>query len=185
MKKVILAVITGFVLTACSTTDKYDRRAEEARKRQEAAAQRAVDKAPQWMNKLPESTNAVYASGSAVSQDFSMADMKAKNIALASICMAAGGEVDKSSKIYMMDNGNAGSETSEVAIRAMCRRVDVSGAELVEIVRIPENGRYRSYVLMSLPTGEANAIQKRKDQLKANEAAATRSKEAFQELDQR
>lgn len=184
MKRIILVTATILSIAACSSTDKYDRRADEARQRQEAAAERAVSKAPQWMNKLPESANAVYASGSAVSQDFSMADMKAKNIALASICMAAGGEVDKSSKIYMVDNGNAGSETSEVAIRSMCRRVDVSGAELVEVVRIPENGRYRSYVLMSLPTGEANAIQRRKDQLKANEAANTRSKEAFKELDQ-
>jgi predicted ATPase len=135
------------------------------------------------MSKLPESKEAVYANGTAISRDFAMADMKAKTIAFASICMAAGGEVDKSSKIYMSDNESAGAEQSEVAIRSMCRKVDVSGAEVVETKRIAENGRYRTFVLLALPTGEANAIVKRKDQLRANKNAAERSDRAFTDLD--
>lgn len=182
MKKYIFAVPFVTVLAACGTTNVYDKRADAERERQDRAAERAVDRAPKWMNKLPESKDAVYANGTAVSRDFAMADMKAKNIAFSSICMAAGGEVDKSSKIYMSDTESASAENSEVAIRSMCRRVDVSGAEVVETVRIAENGRFRSYVLVALPTGEANAILKRKDQQRATKNAAERSERAFDEL---
>lgn len=183
MKKLLLVIPFVAVLAACGTTDPYEKRANVERERQDRAAERAVDQAPKWMSKLPESKDAVYAHGTAISRDFSMADMKAKTIAYASICMAAGGEVDKSSKIYMSDNENASAEHSEVAIRSMCRKVDISGAELVEVKRVAENGRFRSYVLVSLPTGEANAIQKRKDQQKANESARKNFDRSMNELD--
>lgn len=183
MNKILLVAALASILSACSTTNTYEKRAETERVRQDRAAERAVEQAPKWMDKLPESKDAVYANGSAVSRDFAMADMKAKTIAFASICMAAGGEVDKSSKIYMSDSESAGAEQSEVAIRSMCRKVDISGAEVVEAKRIAENGRYRSYVLLALPTGEANAIQKRKDQMKANESAKKNFDRSMNELD--
>jgi len=182
MKKLFLMLTVATVLVACGTTNVYDKRADAERERQDKAAERAIDRAPKWMSKLPESKNAVYANGSAVSRDFAMADMKAKTIALSSICMAAGGEVDKSSKMYMNDTESASAENSEVAIRSMCRRVDISGAEIVETVRVAENGRFRSYVLLALPTGEANAIMKRKDQLRASKNAVERSDKAFEDL---
>jgi hypothetical protein len=186
MFKLIFAVVVASVLSACSTTgDTYDKRAEVERSRNEKAVERAIDKAPKWMNELPKSNNAVYANGSAVSRDFSMADMKAKLIAFSSICMAAGGEVDKNGKIYMTDTEESSTERSEVAIRSMCRGVDVSGTEIVETVRVPENGRFRSYVLVSLPTGDANPIVKRKDARRAAEESRVRSDKAFKELDDR
>lgn len=182
MKKLLLVVPVIAILAACSTTDTYEKRAETERVRQDRAAERAVDQAPKWMTKLPESKDAVYANGTAVSRDFAMADIKARTIAYSSICMAAGGEVDKSSKIYMNDTENASSEHSEVAIRSMCRKVDISGAEVVETKRIAENGRFRTYVLVALPTGEANAIQKRKDQVRANDAARKNFDRSMDEL---
>lgn len=183
MKKLFLLLPVMAVLAACGTTNVYDKRADVERDRQDRAAERAVNQAPKWMTKLPESQSAVYATGSAVSRDFSMADSKARSIAYSSICMAAGGTVDKSSKIYMNDTESASSENSEMVIRSMCKTVDISGVEIVETVRVAENGRFRSYVLVALPTGEANAIQKRKDQLRANKNAVERSDRAFDELD--
>jgi hypothetical protein len=183
MKKLFVLAPIAAILAACGSTNVYDKRADSERERHDRAVERSIDKAPKWMSKLPESQNAVYANGSAVSRDFAMADMKAKNIAFSSICMAAGGEVDKSSKVYMNDTESATAENSEVAIRSMCRRVDISGADIVETVRVAENGRFRSYVLVALPTGEANAIMKRKDQLRASKNAAERSDRAFNELD--
>lgn len=182
MKKFLVLAPIAAILAACGSTNVYDKRADNERERREQAVERSINKAPKWMSKLPESQNAVYANGSAVSRDFAMADMKAKNIAFSSICMAAGGEVDKSSKIYMNDTESTSVENSEVAIRSMCRRVDVSGAEVVETVRVAENGRFRSYVLVALPTGEANAIVKRKDQLRASKNSAIKSDSAFEEL---
>jgi hypothetical protein len=183
MNKLFLMLPVVTVLAACGTTTVYDKRADAERERHERAVERSIDKAPKWMSKLPESQSAVYANGTAVSRDFSMADSKARSIAYSSICMAAGGTVDKSSKIYMNDTEAATAENSEMAIRSMCKTVDISGVETVETVRVSENGRFRSYVLVALPTGEANAILKRKDQLRANKNASERADSAFKELD--
>jgi hypothetical protein len=135
------------------------------------------------MSELPVSTNAVYANGSAVSQDMSMADYKAKLFAYGKICMAAGGRVSQQSKMFMMDNSSASYETSEVAIRGVCPDVDITGVETKEVKRIAEGTRFRSYVLVALPTGDANVLKKQKDQAKLQSQAAGRSRQAFEELD--
>lgn len=183
MKKLFWISPIIVILAGCGTTDRYEKRAELERERQEKAVDLAISKAPKWMSKLPESKDAVYANGTAVSRDFAMADEKAKVIALSKICMSAGGEVDKNSKVYMNDTNSVSTENSETAIRSMCRRVDVTGAEVVEAVHVSENGRFRTYVLMSLPMGIANQLQIRKDQIRANENSRAQSDKAFKELD--
>jgi hypothetical protein len=152
------------------------------RVRREAAAEKSIDRAPKWMSELPVSTSAVYANGSAVSQDMSMADYKAKLFAYGKICMAAGGKVSQQSKIFMMDNTDASYETSEVAIRGVCPDVDITGVEIKEVKRFAEGTRFRSYVLVVLPTGDANALKKQKEQSKMQSLAAGRSRQAFGEL---
>lgn len=183
MKKFLFVVPFVAILTACGTTNTYDKRADFERERQEKAVERAIDKAPKWMTELPKSNNAVYANGTAASRDFAMSDMKAKTIAYSHICMAAGGEVDKTSKVYMNDTESASTENSEVAIRSLCRKVDITGVEVVDTVRISENGRFRTYVLVALPTGEANRLQSRKDQIRANENSRVQADKAFKDLD--
>lgn len=185
MNKLFLALPLVSVLVACGTTDPYEKRANSERERQDKAVERAIDRAPKWMTKLPESKDAVYANGTAVSRDFAMADEKAKVIALSKICMSAGGEVDKSSKVYMNDTESFSAENSETAIRSMCRRVDVTGAEVVETVHTAENGRFRTYVLMSLPMGDANLLLDRKDKIRMRENSRVQSEKAFRDLENR
>ena len=194
MKKVF-AILPLIALVACSSTktpvsnapvlptETYDNRAAVSQIDREAQVNKSITQAPEWMAKLPVSNNAVYANGSAVSTDMSMADYKAKLFAFGKICMAAGGKVDQQSKIFMQDTAVASTEVSELAIRSMCPSVDITGTEIREVKRIAEGGRFRTYVLLALPTGDANALQKRKDQLKLNEGAVQRGKEAFKELD--
>ena len=183
MKKLLLAVPVISLLAACSSTDTYDKRVDAERERNVKAVERSIDKAPKWMSELPKSNSAVYANGTAISRDFAMSDIKAKNIAYSQICMAAGGEVDKTSKIYMNDTEAASTENSELAIRSLCRKVDITGVEVVDTVRVNENGRFRTYVLVALPTGEANSLQRRKDQLRASDNARVQSERAFKDMD--
>jgi hypothetical protein len=183
MKNIFVLIPVVAALTACGTTDVYQKRAEEARERQEKYVERSIDKAPKWMTELPKSTGAVYANGTAVSGDFSMADEKAKITALGKICITAGGEVDMQSRVFRNDIGDTSNENSEMAVRGMCRRVDVTGAEIVEIKRVAEGPRYRTYVLMALPLGEANQLKRDKVNQKISQQTATRSTEAFKELD--
>lgn len=197
MKKV-LVILPLIALVACGSTkpapasvsnapvlptEQYDNRAAVSQIDREALVNRSVTQAPDWMSKLPLSNNAVYANGSAVSSDMSMADYKAKLFAFGKICMAAGGKVDQQSKIFMQDTSIASTEVSELAIKSMCPSVDITGVEIKDVKRFAEGSRFRSYVLVALPTGEANTMQRRKDQLKLNNRADQRSGEAFREMD--
>lgn len=184
MRRLFAFVPVIAVLAACSSApkDPYERRAYEERQRQEQAVERSLDKAPKWMTEVPTSASAVYANGTAVSGDFSMADYKAKMIAYGKICIAAGGVISQQGKIFMQDSGNASYETSEMAIKTMCPSVDITGVEIKEIKRIAEGTRYRTYVLVALPTGSANALQQRRDQIRLQNRAESRSAEAFREM---
>lgn len=185
MLKILTFVPVVALVAACSSApkDPYERRAYEERERREQLVERSLDKAPKWMTELPTSASAVYANGTSVSGDFSMADYKAKMIAFGKICVAAGGTVSQQGKIFMQDAGDASYETSEMAIKTMCPSVDVTGVEVKEIKRIAEGSRYRTYVLVALPTGDANSLQKRKDQLRLQNRADARSATAFREMD--
>jgi hypothetical protein len=183
MKKLFVILAVSALVSACGSTDPYQKRADQDRERQERSVARAIDKAPEWMAKLPRSNSAVYASGTAVSGDMGMADEKAKMQAFGNICTTAGGEVDKQSRVFRSDVGDQSVENSSMAIRSMCRTVDVSGAEVVELRRVSQGTQYRSYVLVALPTGDANPVQQRRDRQRAAAQATRQADQAFRELD--
>ena len=183
MKKILLLVPIVAILAACGTTkDAYERRADDVRERQERYVNKAIDQAPKWMSQPPLSNSAVYEAGSAVSADFSMADIKAKADAYGKICMAAGGTVSQRTKIYRTDSERASTEMSEMAMRTSCSTVDLTGVEVKEIKRVAEGTRFRVYVLVALPTGDANILRRAKEEAKQREVAASRSDQAFKEL---
>jgi hypothetical protein len=185
MKQVLLVAAVATVLAGCAggSNERFERKAEAERERQTKHIERAVSEAPKWMSKLPESKDAVYANGSAVSPDMSMAADKAKLVAFGKVCMAAGGTVDQRNTMFRTDSNDASVEKSELAIRGVCRAVDISGVEIVEVKTIAEGNRFRTFVLVALPTGDANAIQKRKDQVRAEENARIRGEQVFREMD--
>jgi len=185
MKKILLATALAVGLVGCAGTsnDRYERKADAERERMTAYNERAVSEAPKWMTKLPESKDAVYANGTATSPDMSMAADKAKLVAYGKVCMAAGGTVDQRNTMFRTDTNDASVEKSELAIRGMCRAVDISGVEIAEVKTIAEGNRFRTYVLVALPTGDANAIQKRKDQIRLQNQALQRSDQVFREMD--
>ncbi len=186
MKKILFvaAMAAGLVGCAGTSNDRYERKADSERERMAAYNERAVSEAPKWMAKLPESKDAVYANGTATSPDMSMAADKAKLVAYGKVCMAAGGTVDQRNTMFRTDTNDASMEKSELAIRGMCRAVDISGVEIAEVKTIAEGNRFRTYVLVALPTGDANAIQKRKDQIRLQNQALQRSDQVFREMDQ-
>jgi hypothetical protein len=186
MKKLLAVLPMVAAISACSTTgDHFDKRVGNERERQEKLADRAIDKAPKWMTEVPKSDSAIYHNGTAVSADMGMAMNKAKVMAFGKLCMSAGGQVNQNSKIYRLD-GTAGSsnEHSEMAIKSFCPNVDISGVEIVETKLISEGAGFRSYVLVALPTGKANAIQTQRAEREQRKFVEQRSREAYRELDQ-
>lgn len=182
MKSLILIPIVA-ILAACGTTDPYAKRADAERERQEKYVERSVDKAPKWMLEVPKSASAVYANGTNTSTSWEMALHKAKADAYSKICMSAGGTASQSTKIYRADNNKSSTELSEMVIRTRCSEVDVTGVEVAEKKIVPEGTMYRAYVLIALPTGDANILKRAKDQQRLAEIAAKRAPEAFKELD--
>ena len=183
MKNIIaLAVVAS--LAACNSVPKenYEKKAYEENQRQEKAVVSAIDNIPKWMKAMPNSDNAVFATGTAVSNDLSMSEWKAKMFAFGKICIAAGGKVEQQGKVFMQETGEFSNETSELAIKTMCPSVDITGTEVREVKQVAEGNRYRTYVLVALPTGDANLLQKRKDKLAAAARAQRRSDETFKDL---
>lgn len=179
----ILAALT-LLLTACGTTDPYAKRAEQERNYRERQVERSLDNAPKWMLTVPKSASAVYSNGTNTSSSWEMALHKAKADAYGKICMTAGGTASQRTKIYRADQNQASSELSEMTIISSCKSVDITGVEVAEKKIVSEGGMYRAYVLIALPTGDANILRKAADQRKLNEISAKRAPEAFKETEQ-
>jgi hypothetical protein len=129
------------------------------------------------MSKLPKAPGFIFENGTATSSDFGFADIKAKAMAYAKICTAAGGKIRQQTKIFRSDSGDASVDQSELAIRSMCADVDITGVETVEMKHVSEGNRIRTYVLVTLPLGDKNVLKATKD-------AQARAPEAFRELDE-
>lgn len=185
MKKAFFILPIAAALSACSTTNAFDNQANSVRERQERYTANSISNIPDWMNNPPaNSASVVYATASAVSGDMAMADEKAKAIALGKICSANGGTVDKTSKIYMLDDGGQTQERSEMAIRSKCRQIDVTGVQAVKIKRVAEGSRYRTYVLVALPLGDANVLKQERVQQSNRVDTKAQSDAMFREIDE-
>jgi hypothetical protein len=177
MKKLILVSALSGLLVACgSTGTNYSAQYSAPNTLQTAQMQSAIKEAPVWMSRLPKAEGYIFENGTATSGDFSFADMKAKAMAYAKICTAAGGKIRQQTKIFRSDSGDASVEQSEMALRSMCPDVDITGVETVEMKHVAEGNRIRTYVLVTLPIGSRNVIKNTRD-------AETRAPDAFRELD--
>ena len=177
MKKLALALVATGVLSACSTKGPdYSAMYGSQSKLQTAQMNSAVEQAPAWMSRLPKAPGYIFENGTATSADFGFADIKAKSMAYAKICTAAGGKVRSQVKIFRSDNGDASTDQSEMALRSMCPDVDITGVETVEMKHVSEGNRIRTYVLVTLPIGDKNVLKSAKD-------AEARAPGAFKELD--
>ena len=173
MKKLAIVVAVAGVLSACGTTGTNYSAQYSQPTQNSSQTSNAISQAPEWMSKLPKAPGYVFENGTATSSDFGFADIKAKTIAYSKICTAAGGKVRQQTKMYKSDNGDTGTESSEMAVRSMCADVDITGIETVEMKHVADGNRIRTYVLVALPTsGIANKDVKRS------------AKEAFKELDE-
>jgi hypothetical protein len=177
MKKLAIAMAVTGILTACGTSGtNYSAMYSGQDSVKTAQMNSAIGQAPEWMSKLPKAPGYIFENGTATSSDFGFADIKAKAMAYAKICTAAGGKIRQQTKIFKSDTGDTSVDHSELAIRSMCANIDITGVETVEMKHVSEGNRIRTYVLVTLPLGDKNVLKATKD-------AAARAPEAFRELD--
>jgi hypothetical protein len=187
MKKILTLLPIVAILAACGTTDVYQKRADAQYEREEKAIDQALKRRPNWMGKLPTSESAVFAAAEGSAETQHMAVHTARTNALSEICQSAGGTVSSQTKQY--DTGSKNSSSIEKVTRTNCNAVDVTGVETYGAKNIDENpvvvrsgNRYTAYVLIALPTGDANIQRKYKDGLKREERELANRTEAFKEL---
>lgn len=182
MKKQIRVIAVGgafgILLSACGTNPVQQAQVQQQEdyRQQARVAKQAVSEAPAWMTRLPKESGVIYENGTAISSDFSMADLKAKTMAYVKICTGAGGKVRSQMKMYRADNDASSVEQSELTVRSLCPDVDITGVETIEMKHVAEGNRIRSYVLVALPLGSKNIAKSAKE-------IQNRSGEAFKELD--
>jgi hypothetical protein len=170
--------VIGLFLSACGTSpvnQSQNQRADDYQQ-QARVAKQAISEAPEWMSRLPKESGVIYENGTAISSDFSMADLKAKTMAYVKICTSAGGKVRSQMKMYRADTDAASVEKSELTVRSLCPDVDITGVETVEMKHVSEGNRIRTYVLVALPLGSKNIARSTKD-IQNNSGAA------FKDLD--
>jgi hypothetical protein len=188
MKKILLLVPIIAVLAACGTTrDAYERRADNEREYREKAIDQALKKRPEWMSRVPVSDSAVFAAAEGTAGSYNMAVHLARTNALTDICYSAGGTVDSQTKQF--ETSGSRSSLIEKATRTRCNAVDVTGVETYGAKNVGDNpvvvrsgDQYTAYVLLALPTGDANILRRAKEEAKQREIAAGRSEQAFKEL---
>jgi len=185
MKKAFVLIPIVALLTACgSTRDPYERRAENERNLRVKVSEKILDKTPDWYNKIPISDSAVYEVGLGSSFSMTDADAYAKNDAFGKLCMTAGGKTSQMTKTYSSEGERSRTQLNERATKSYCPQVDLTGVEQREIKRIvTADGKVNTYVLIVLPTGDANILRKAREAHAEREIAMKRAPEAFKELD--
>jgi hypothetical protein len=185
MKKTLLLIPIVAMLAACGTTDKLGDRAEYIRKAEIKDRERVIDQTPDWYFKVPVSNSAIYKAGMGQASSPSMAVHLASVDAYAQICAAAEGQVTSQTKDFATES----SKTSRVerATRTNCNNVSIAGVENGDVKGnnpkvISTRDGYTAYILVALPTGDANVQRKYLDNRKREEREQVRATEAFKEL---
>ena len=163
--------------------DPIDRRADEIAKRNEAAANKIIRETPDYCKSPKIINNAIVTCGESEGFTKSNTEHWAQLDAYGKICIAAGGEVDSQSKSFNTENMSNAARSNERAIRSLCRRVDITGAEVRRPKTIYVNGKYYSWVEVALPMGEANVLRTNKINEEMNRTIEQKSERAFTQMD--
>jgi len=128
LRVIVVSSALGIALTACGTNPVQQAQIQQQDdyRQQSRVAKQAISEAPAWMTKLPKESGVIYENGTAISSDFSMADLKAKTMAYVKICTGAGGKVRSQMKMYRADSDAASVENSELTVRSLCPDVDIT-----------------------------------------------------------
>ena len=151
-----------------------------------APSDKSLDSMPPWMMTPPDDPGYLFSTATATSQDMQMAIDKAKIAAQTQLAQQMETRLENLTKNFQEETGLAvGSQLlSEFsnATKAVAQQTLV-GARIKEQKMVKDKEVYRSYVLMSLPLGEANQVLI--NQVKTNQELYTRfrSTQAFEELE--
>ena len=144
---------------------------------------RAVVSAPSWFVKMPEDTaDMMFSVGTATSTDEQMAYDKARMAAERKLVETLYSRIQTQTKSYRADRGEASIENFEQVTRKNARG-ELTGARRVDSQATFDGRVYKVYVLLRLPVGEANTLQRQRDQARLSREAEIRARAAQSDMD--
>jgi len=184
LKLVGIAVI-GVTLTACGG-NALQKSVEADREYREDLAEDTLDDAPNWFLEPEKSTiDVIHTSGTGVSSSLSMARNKAILDAQNQLADQIDALVSSMTKQANNDNelGASTGMTNQV-IKKVVAEVSTAGYVVEEAEAMREGTRYRVYVQLGYPVGEANKMAIWNAQRKMQRAQMDMMKNDFNELNQ-
>lgn len=184
--KMTSALAVVMALGACAVTPppgSPESRALMEQKRMEAMRE-AADERPSWMETPERSDSAIYGTGTYMSTDLQMAISASTAFAKVQLATALGNEISGILEGDQTDiDGELMSEMNQV-LKDVTVKVKLTGAEVKERKIVIEGDKYRVYVLLELPLGDANYLKKEIVKQSKRSAAAGKSKKLMDKLEE-
>ena len=167
MKKLLLVVFAGLLLSACSTTT-YKMKSEKGKFVNEVPKWYMADFSEKKACNTPrfgkeKDRMCIFGVGTAVSPDLQLAIEKGMMIAKSELADIIKGEMNKSTKQFITELGKTHTKTTvsevEMTIVNLIKDTPVRGYEIfAKDVTITKNNYYRVWIGLRLPMGEYNKM---------------------------
>jgi uncharacterized protein YceK len=167
MKKLLLVVFAGLLLSACSTTT-YKMKSEKGKFVNEVPKWYMADFSEKKACNTPrfgkeKDRMCIFGVGTAVSPDLQLAIEKGMMIAKSELADIIKGEMNKSTKQFITELGKTHTKTTvsevEMTIINLIKDTPVRGYEIfAKDVTITKNNYYRVWIGLRLPMGEYNKM---------------------------
>ena len=167
MKKLLLVVFAGMILSACSSTT-YKMKSEKGKFVNEVPKWYMADFSEKKACNTPrfgkeKDRMCIFGVGTAVSPDLQLAIEKGMMIAKSELADIIKGEMNKSTKQFITELGRTHTKTTvsevEMTIVNLIKDTPVRGYEIfAKDVTITKNNYYRVWIGLRLPMGEYNKM---------------------------
>ena len=167
MKKLLLVVFAGMILSACSSTT-YKMKSEKGKFVNEVPKWYMADFSEKKACNTPrfgkdKDRMCIFGVGTAVSPDLQLAIEKGMMIAKSELADIIKGEMNKSTKQFITELGKTHTKTTvsevEMTIVNLIKDTPVRGYEIfAKDVTITKNNYYRVWIGLRLPMGEYNKM---------------------------
>ncbi len=196
MKKSIIAIISVMYLISCQSSknpinttlpEDYEADEEKIVAQKKIEMNTSVEEIPEWFLEEDEQGNLLTAKATATSSDLQMSLEKAMITAKREIASKIEEIISSKTKQFLKDTGKNENSKSfdETTITSISRidNVELSGLKVSNKKIVNLGTKYRSYVMIVYPVGDANKILVNKINKEEELKLRLESSEAFKELE--
>lgn len=181
----LIGAVAVAVLSGCASTRTIEQTGTQVKvnKYEPVTAQSAPLTVPDWYMNSPQQTEqSVFTAGQATSNDLSMAMQKAMLDADTKLAFQIESQVKALMKSYTFDRGNDTVQNAQLLAKKLAN-VTIQGHHQVDSRITQEGSKFRVFILMRYPLGDANKFLKQATGRTLADEARVRERETNQELE--